>query len=231
MYITASQPGPDKGPHQIQAGENLNPVKTLRARYDAWKKARTPPAAGLPNPLPAPAAQRGGGRQNRRGPIQVMGLTSSAWTDGGMIPEKYTQAGAQLSPPLAWTNVPDDAASFVLIMRDADTAIGNGTDDILHWMLWNIPKGTRALSEGMVQGSQLPDGTRQISASGPYYRGPGAAASGPAHHYVFEIYALDEPVDVPAAGQWPSQTRAAVMAAMAGKVRAKGALVGLFKRP
>jgi hypothetical protein len=231
MYITASQPGPDKGPNQIRAGENLNPVKTLRARYDAWKKAQTPPAAGLPNPLPAPATQPGGSGRNRRDPIQVMSLTSSAWSDGGTIPAKYTQAGAQVSPPLAWSHVPDDAASFVLIMRDADTAIGNGTDDILHWMLWNIPKGTRALPEGMARGSQLPDGTRQISASGPYYRGPGAAASGPAHHYVFEIYALDAPIDVPAAGQSPLQTRAAVMAAMAGKVRAKGVLVGLFRRP
>jgi hypothetical protein len=38
MYITVSQPGADKGPHQIREGENLNPVKTLRARYDAWRK-------------------------------------------------------------------------------------------------------------------------------------------------------------------------------------------------
>ena len=41
MYLTTSQPGPDKGPYQIKAGENLNPVKTLRMRYDAWKKAQT----------------------------------------------------------------------------------------------------------------------------------------------------------------------------------------------
>ncbi len=233
MYITVTQPGPEKGPNQIRAGENLNPVKTLRARYDTWKKAQTPPAPGLPNPLPVPAAPPGGGGggQNRRGPIQVMSLTSTGWSDGGTIPLKYTQAGAEVSPPLAWSNVPDDTASFVVIARDVDTAGGSGTDDILHWMLWNIPRGARALPEGIAQVSQLPDGTRQISASGPYYRGPGAAASGPAHHYVFEIYALDAPIDVPAAGQSPPQTRAAVMAAMAGKVRAKGALVGLFRRP
>jgi hypothetical protein len=40
MYLTVSQPGADKGPGQIKAGENLNPVKTLRARYDAWRKAQ-----------------------------------------------------------------------------------------------------------------------------------------------------------------------------------------------
>jgi len=82
----------------------------------------------------------------------------------------------------------------------------------------------------MPQGPQLPDGTRQISASGPYYRGPGAAAAGAPHHYVFEIFAIDAPIDVPAVGQSPQATRAAVAAALAGKIRARGTLVGLFKR-
>src|SRR5687768_10576584 len=63
MYLTTSQPGPDKGAYQIKAGENLNPVKTLRMRYDAWKKTNHAPNAGLPNPLPpAPAPQGGGGQ-------------------------------------------------------------------------------------------------------------------------------------------------------------------------
>jgi hypothetical protein len=161
----------------------------------------------------------------------VLSLTTSAWSDGGMIPAKYTQAGAQVSPPLAWSNVPDGVQSFVLIARDTDAAIGSGTDDVLHWMLWNIPGTARSLAEAIPQGNQLPDGTRQISASGPYYRGPGAPASGPAHHYVFELYALDGTADVPAVGQSPPLTRAAVEQVMAGKVRAKGTLVGLFKRP
>ncbi len=233
LYLTVSQPGGDKGPNQIKTGEDLNPVKALRLRYDAWKKTQGPGVAGLPNPLPAPPAPAaqggGGGGQNRRGPMQVMSLTSTAWVDGGTIPAKYTQAGVQVSPPLAWT-APDDAVSFVLIARDADVAIGNGTDDMLHWMLWNLPKASRSLAEGVPQANQLPDGTRQVSASGPYYRGPGAPASGPAHHYVFEIYALDSTIDIPAVGQSPPLTRAAVMAAMAGKIRGKAALVGTFKR-
>jgi len=232
IYLTASQPGATKGPYQIKAGENLNPVKTLRMRYDAWKK--TPHAAndGLPNPLPPPqgGGPGGPGGQNRRGPIQIMSLTTTAWTDGATIPAKHTQAGAQVSPPLAWSNVPEGAASFVLIARDTDAPIGNGTDDILHWMLWNIPATARSLAEAIPSANQLPDGTRQISASGPYYRGPGAPASGPAHHYVFELYALDGTIDVPAVGQSPPLTRAAVEQAMAGKIRAKGTLVGLFKR-
>lgn len=231
VYLTTSQPGPDKGPYQIKPGENLNPVKTLRMRYDVWKKTQHTANTGLPNPLPPAKPPQGGpGGQNRRGPIQVMSLTTTAWTDGGPIPAKYTQAGVQVSPPLAWSNVPDGVQSFVLIARDSDAAIGNGTDDLLHWMLWNIPGSSRSLSEAIPQGNQLPDGTRQISASGPYYRGPGAPASGPPHHYVFELYALDSTIEVPAVGQSPPLTRAAVEQAMAGKIRAKAALVGLFKR-
>jgi Raf kinase inhibitor-like YbhB/YbcL family protein len=231
MYLTVSQPGADKGAYQIKAGENLNPVKTLRLRYDAWKKTQHAPNTGLPNPLPpAPAPQGGGNFQNRRGPIQTMALTTTAWADGGMIPAKYTQAGAQVSPPLAWSNVPEGVTSFVVIAHDVDQPVGQATDDMLHWMVWNIPGSARALAEAVPQGSQLPDGSRQISASGPYYRGPGAPATGPAHHYVFEIYALDSNIDVPAVGQSPPQTRAAVEAAMAGKIRARGTLVGLYKR-
>ena len=193
-------------------------------------------AHAQPPPQPPPAGQpppggRGGGGRGGRGGVAVMTLTTSAWPDGGQIPAKYTQAGDQVSPPLTWSNVPDNIASFVLIVHDVDAAIGNGTDDILHWMLWNIPGATRSLAEGVQQGTQLADGTRQISASGPYYRGPGAAAGGPAHHYVFELFALDAPLDVPAVGASPPQTRAAVVAAMAGHVRGKAVYTGLFKRP
>jgi Raf kinase inhibitor-like YbhB/YbcL family protein len=184
------------------------------------------PAAPAPGGQPPPGGRGGGGR----GGVQVMTLATTAWTDGGAIPLKYSQAGDQLSPPLAWSNVPDGVASFALIVHDVDAAIGSGNDDILHWMLWNIPGTARSLPEGITQGPQLPDGTRQISATGPYYRGPGAPAAGPAHHYVFELFALDASVDVPAVGASPPQTRAAVAAAMAGHVRGKAAYVGLFKR-
>jgi phosphatidylethanolamine-binding protein (PEBP) family uncharacterized protein len=74
----------------------------------------------------------------------VMTLTTTAWPDGGQIPAKYTQAGDEASPPLTWSNVPDGVISFVLIVHDLDAAVGNGTDDLMHWMLWNIPGTLRA---------------------------------------------------------------------------------------
>jgi len=182
--------------------------------------------------------QRGGGRGGRGGgrgrAIQVMTLSSTAFADGARIPVKYTQPGGDVSPPLAWTGVPDSAASFVLIVHDVDATSegrgGGGLDDLLQWMVWNIPASTLSLAEGIQQGGQLPDGTRQISATGPYSRGPAAPATGPAHHYLFELYALDAQIDVAPVGAQPAATRAAVVAGMLGHIRAKATLVGTFKR-
>ena len=187
-----------------------------------------PPASGQP---PAQPGGRGGGRG--RGGIVTMTLTSSAWTDGGQIPAKYAQVNGpagEVSPPLSWSGTPENTAEFVLIVHDVDAAVGTGTDDTLHWMLWKIPAAATMLPEHIAAGPELPDKTRQISATGPCYRGPGALSAGPAHHYVFELFALDQAIDVPAVGQSPPQTRAAVVAAMAGHVRGKAVLVGLFKR-
>jgi phosphatidylethanolamine-binding protein (PEBP) family uncharacterized protein len=92
------------------------------------------------------------------------------------------------------------------------------------------------LPENVPHGAELPDGMRQISASGPQYRGPGAAANGPLHHYTIEIYALDAKVDVtPSTNAQPVtaaiETRANVMKAMQGHVLGKAVYVGLFRRP
>ena len=177
-----------------------------------------------------PPGQRGGGGGRGRA-VQIMTLTSTAWSDGGQIPAKYAQPGRDVSPPLAWTNVPEGTVSFTLVAHDLDAATNSGIDDVLHWLVWNIPATSRALPEQVPQGAQLPDGIRQISATGPNYRGPAAPASGAPHHYVFELFALDTVLDVPPVGAAPAATRAAVMAAMAGRVRGKAVFVGTFKRP
>jgi Raf kinase inhibitor-like YbhB/YbcL family protein len=183
-------------------------------------------AASAQNP---PPGGRGGGRGGRR-TIETIKLSTTAWQDGGAIPPKFAQPGRDVSPPLSWSTAPEGTAGFVLIAHDIDGATGNGTDDVLHWLVWNIPKDATSLPEAIPQGPQRADGSRQISVSGPYYRGPAAPATGPAHHYVFEIFAVDTVIDVPSVGVQPGPTRTAVMAAMAGHVRGKGALVGMFKR-
>jgi Raf kinase inhibitor-like YbhB/YbcL family protein len=190
--------------------------------------AQAQPPAQPPAAQP-PAAPRAAAP--RRAALKNMTLTSSAFADGGMMPAKHAQTGRDVSPPLSWSGAPDSTQSFVLIMHDVDAAIGDGNDDLLHWMAWNIPGTATSLPEGIAQGSQAAGGLRQISGTGPYYRGPAAPSTGPAHHYVFELYALDIPMNIAAVGMAPPATRAAVVAAMASHIRGKGVLVGLYKRP
>jgi len=193
--------------------------------------AQNPPPTPPQNPPPAQPGQPGqrGGGQGRGG-VSIMSLTTTAWPDGGQIALKHTQVGDEASPPLTWSNVPEGIASFVLIVRDMDALGGRGATEVLHWMVWNIPGAARSLPEAIAQGPELPDGSRQISNTGPNYRGPGAPAAGPVHHYLFELFALDNLLEVPAVGASPADTRTAILAAMTGHVRAKGTLVGLFKR-
>jgi Raf kinase inhibitor-like YbhB/YbcL family protein len=181
-------------------------------------------------------AQERGGQRGAAPASPPMTLTVSGFADGSQIPVKFSQAapgaapGEGTSPALTWTNTPPGTQSFVLHMHDMDVARNRTTDDQVHWVVWNIPATATGLPEGVPKGSQLPDGSFQISATGPVYRGPGAAATGPLHHYMFEIYALDTKLEVqPAADAF--ETRANVMKAMQGHVLGKAVYGGLFKRP
>jgi Raf kinase inhibitor-like YbhB/YbcL family protein len=177
------------------------------------------------------AQQRGGGPA---GP--AMAMTVTGFPDGGQIPVRFSQAaegaapGEGTSPAIAWTNAPAGTQSFVLHMHDMDVARNRTTDDQVHWLVWNIPASASGLPEGVAKGSQRPDGSFQISATGPVYRGPGAPATGPLHHYMFELFALDTKLDVQPAGD-AFETRANVMKAIQGHILGKAVYGGLFKRP
>jgi Raf kinase inhibitor-like YbhB/YbcL family protein len=182
----------------------------------------------------ASAQQRGGAPA---GPPMTM--TVAGFADGGQIPVKYSQAapgvatGEGLSPAITWTNPPAGTQAFVLNMHDMEVARNRTTDDQAHWVVWNIPATATGLPEGVPKGAQLADGAYQISATGQMYRGPGAPANGPPHHYMFEVYALDTKLDVqPSAGNNAAfDTRANVMKAMQGHILGKAVYGGLFKRP
>lgn len=184
----------------------------------------------------AVAAQERGGQRAGAPTAPPMTLTVSGFPDGGQIPVKFSQAapgaapGEGTSPAMTWTNTPAGTQSFVLHMHDMDVARNRTTDDQAHWVVWNIPATATGLPEGVPKGSQLPDGSYQISATGPVYRGPGAAATGPLHHYMFEIYALDTKLDVQPASD-AFETRTNVMKAMQGHVLGKAVYGGLFRRP
>jgi Raf kinase inhibitor-like YbhB/YbcL family protein len=180
------------------------------------------------------AQERG---QGGRGPAApAMTMTIAGWADGADIPVKYSQAapgvapGEGTSPAISWANAPAGTQSFVLNMHDMDVARNKTTDDQAHWVVWNIPASATGLPEGVPKGATLADGSHQISATGQMYRGPGAPANGPKHHYVFELYALDTKIDV-SPGTDAFDTRAAVLHAVQGHILAKAVYTGLFRRP
>ena len=187
----------------------------------------------------ASLAQTAGGPQSGRGAAPAapaMTLTIPGYPDGGHIPVKFSQAapgvpaGEGTSPALQWAHAPAGTQSFVLHMHDMDVARNKTSDDQVHWVVWNIPASASGLPEGVPKGSQMADGSYQISATGPMYRGPGAPANGPFHHYVIELYALDSKLDVkPSADAFA--TRAEVFKAIQGHVLGKAVYSGLFKRP
>jgi hypothetical protein len=163
-------------------------------------------------------------------------LTVDGFEDGGNIPLRFSQAaenaepGGGTSPAISWVNAPEGTRSFVVNMTDLDFAPNSGTRTQVHWVVWNIPGTASGLTEDQPSGNQLPNGASQISATGRVYRGPGAPATRPRHHYLFEVYALDTELNVGATDD-PLETRDAVMAAMEQHVLGKSVYMGRFHRP
>ena len=155
-------------------------------------------------------------------------LTSPAFEDGSVIPAKFTQSVTDfVSPKLAWTNVPPNTVSFVLIAHDPDLAIDKKIGDVLHWMAFNIPGTSTGLPEAVPANATMSDGTVQAKnrRGAVGYLGPGAPAVGPYHHYTFELFALDTKLSLTA-----DATRPDVLAAMDGHILGKGVLVGRFHK-
>jgi Raf kinase inhibitor-like YbhB/YbcL family protein len=149
-----------------------------------------------------------------------MNLTSTSFQ--GQIPAKYTCSGAGLSPQLAWSAPPARTASLALIVTDPDAPRGTW----VHWVLYNLPAGTRALPEGLPALGQLPDGALQgRNDFGEIGYGGPCPPPGPPHHYIFTLYALDVKLNLPVGA-----TRAQVEAALQGHILASGRLVGIYQR-
>jgi len=210
---------------RFKAVQVLVVVLAMIVAISASIAAQEPPAGGRGGGQGGPGGGqgRGGGGGGRGGP--GLTLTSAAWPDGGEIPQRHAGGAMGISPALTWTNVPMGTVEFVLIMNDPEpvTPRGSATGDILHWMVVKIPAATTSLPEGAGSaGGQLPAGARQVRT----YAGPGAPAAGPQHHYTLTLYALNAPLELA-----ENADRAAVMAAMEGKVLARGIFNGRYKQP
>jgi Raf kinase inhibitor-like YbhB/YbcL family protein len=154
-------------------------------------------------------------------------LSSSAYTEGSMIPTQYSCADPNAaSPALSWSNPPNNTASFAVIFHDTDAAPMKGVMDVTHWIFWGIPASSTSIPagikpdsspNGIVQGKNI----RSVNGFQPPCPPPGATP----HHYIFEIYALDTTLDLPA-----GSARADLLKAMDGHVIGKATYVGVYGR-
>ncbi|NJC95663.1 MAG: YbhB/YbcL family Raf kinase inhibitor-like protein [Anaerolineales bacterium] len=148
-------------------------------------------------------------------------LTSSAFTQGQPIPEKYSCRGDDVSPALTWNDPPEGTQAFALIVDDPDAPAGTW----VHWVIFNIPASARGLSEGIPSGESLPDGSLQgrNSSGTTGYNGP-CPPSG-THRYFFKLYALDEMLGISAGAN-----KGELEKAMVGHILARGELMGTFSK-
>jgi len=166
-------------------------------------------------------------QQGQAPPPSKFKLMSSAFSDGGQIPNNISCADPNAaSPALSWSNPPAGAVSFALVMHDTDAAPQKGTMDVTHWIFWNIPASSTSVTAN-VKTDSSPDGIAQgknvrgVNGYQPPCPPPGATP----HHYTFELYALDTKLDLPA-----GSTRADMLKAMDGHVIGKATTGGTFGR-
>lgn len=174
----------------------------------------------------AAGAERLAAQQAAPPPPSKFKLTT-VYYDDDWIPAQYTCGVAEAaSPAVQWSDAPQGAASFALIFHDSDAAPAKGVQDVTHWILWNIPAAAVQLAAGMQPGTS-PDGIVQgkniRGVNG--YQPPCPPAGARPHHYIFELYALDAKLDLPAGA-----SRADLLKAMDGHVLGKASVLGIFGR-
>ncbi|KPJ50349.1 phosphatidylethanolamine-binding protein [candidate division TA06 bacterium DG_26] len=148
-------------------------------------------------------------------------VRSTAFREGEMIPKNYTCDGENISPPLAWTSVPEETKGIALICDDPDAPRGT----FVHWVLFNLPPDMRELPEAIPPADELENGARHgVNGSGKAgYRGP--CPPGGVHRYYFRLYALDTQLTLPSGVQ-----KSQLVDAMEGHILGRGQLMGRYKR-
>jgi len=148
-------------------------------------------------------------------------LASTAFAQGESIPRKYTCDGEDISPPLQWSDPPQDTQSFALIADDPDAPVGTW----VHWVLYNLPDETRALPEAVPPDADLPDGSRHGKSSWRRLGYGGPCPPSGTHRYFFKLYALDVVL-----GLASSASKKQLLQAMEGHILAQTELMGLYTR-
>ena len=130
-----------------------------------------------------------------------MRLFSQDFNDGDKMPERHVfngmgYQGDNLSPHLAWDEVPEGTKSFVVTCYDPDAPTGSGW---WHWVVANIPADVTVLPQGAGSGvAELPESAIQTRTDfGQTGYGGAAPPQGESHRYIFSVHALDvETLDV-----------------------------------
>ncbi len=139
------------------------------------------------------------------------------------IPVRHTCEGADLSPPLVWSGVPEGTRSFAIVVDDPDAPDPNAPKMTwVHWVVYGIPADVTALPEG-VTSANLPSGAREGLNDWRTigYRGPCPPVG--RHRYLHKLYALDTVVaDLGRAG------KAEVERALRGHVLGQATLIGTY---
>ncbi len=144
-----------------------------------------------------------------------MKIISSAFQHNSKIPSKYTCDGENISPPLSFVDVPENAKSLALIMDDPDTRMGT----FVHWVLFNIDPKTKGINENFVA-SSISQGLNSANNRGYV----GACPPTGIHRYFFKLCALDAILNL------TNSDKAAVEKSMQGHILEKAELIGLYSR-
>jgi Raf kinase inhibitor-like YbhB/YbcL family protein len=153
--------------------------------------------------------------------MDTIKIESKAFGNMQPIPSQYTCDGADVSPPLAWSNVPAAAQSLVLISDDPDAPAGTW----VHWVVYDLPAATDSLPENIPKADTLSGGGKQGKTDFGRTGWGGPCPPAGTHRYFFKLYALDIMLNLSA-----GKTRAEIEKAMQGHVLAQGELIGTYKR-
>ncbi|MBP2706742.1 YbhB/YbcL family Raf kinase inhibitor-like protein [Microbispora sp. RL4-1S] len=113
-------------------------------------------------------------------------VSSPAFAEGAAIPKKFVcaeQGGQDVSPPLAWSGVPESARELAIVADDPDAPGGT----YIHWIVTGVPVSATSVSEGRAEGKALPGSSGRAGYAGP-------CPPGGVHHYHFIVYALPGPI-------------------------------------
>lgn len=152
-------------------------------------------------------------------------LTSTAFTHMGAIPARYTCEGRNISPPLAWKNLPKGTKSLVLIVDDPDAPDPAAPKFTwVHWVLYNIPPETTELAEGA---GNRPAEAGMLEGMSSWNRGGYGGPCPPigTHRYFHKLYTLDTVLP-----DLVSPLKADLEAAMQGHILGKTELIGTYRK-